>query len=141
MITEHEKFRLKDQNGKHDLIAEVNWNPEDEATNNSQVLRFTWPDGTKSFVKREYLNAMLFAIGTAADQRKMIPQKIHRSRWYETVISVEAKNDIKKGEKITFPLKITLPTFEQEVVAELQTKLHKQGKILKPDAIKPMLLP
>ena len=63
---------------------------------------------------------MLFAIGNKEEQVKMIPQTIRRTKWYETVISVKAKKDIKKGEIITFPLKITLPTVEEEVVAEIK---------------------
>ena len=42
------------------------------------------------------------------------------------MIGVTAKKDIKKGEKINFPLKITLPTFEQEAIAELLPKGFKK---------------
>ena len=64
--------------------------------------------------------AILFAIGNEAEQRKMIPQKLTRVKWYETVVSVKATKDIRKGENITFPIKITLPSVEEEVIREVK---------------------
>lgn len=121
MITNYEKFRLQDEAGQNELLIEVNFNGDkDEKTNNCKIFKFILPDGKEALVKREYLTAMLFACGDAEEQRKMIPQKIVRTKWYETVVSVKATKDISKGEQITFPIKLSLPSTEEEVIAELK---------------------
>lgn len=117
MISSYEKFRVPDENKTNELTVEVNWNPHDEAIKDCKLVRLTLGGKTMT-LKKEHLHAILFAIGNEEEQRKMTPQVLTKSRWYETVISVEAKNDIKKGEKLTFPLKLTLPTFTEEVIAE-----------------------
>jgi len=60
----------------------------------------------------------MFAIGNAEEQRKSIPQRISHSRWYDTVVSVKATKDIRKDEKITFPIRISLPAYEEEVLGQ-----------------------
>lgn len=119
MIEGHEKFRMQDEEGGKTFYIEVNWR-DDPKINDCKVLRFTFPDGSNVHILKEHLNAVLFAIGTADEQRKMIPQTIRRSKWYETIVSVKAKRDIAKGEDITFPIKITLPSVEQEAIAEIK---------------------
>ena len=126
MIENYEKFTIPDQSKKHNFTIEVNWNPEDELTNQCKILKCTFPNGDQIFVDKKHLIELLFAIGGPEEQRKMIPQKILRTRFYETMIGVTAKQDIKKGDKINFPLKITLPTFEQEAIAELIPKGFKK---------------
>jgi hypothetical protein len=132
MIHTHERFKLIDLNNKPAGIVEVNWNPEDEKTNECKVLKFIYPDGSTSFVERKILNELLFAIGKAEDQRKMIPQTHKRVRWYETTLGVRATKDIRKGETITFPIKITLPSIEEEAIGEIA----KQLKVSKNQLIK-----
>ena len=117
MIRDYNKLRIPDENKTSDIIAEVNWNVYDKKTNDCKYVRIT-VDGKTSVIKKEHLYAFLFTIGNEEEQRKMIPKVETRSRWYETTISVKAKHDIKRGEEITFPLKLTLPTFSQEIIAE-----------------------
>ena len=119
MLQGYYKFRLPDKSKKNDFYAEVNWK-EDESIESCQIIRFTFPDGKQAYLERKLLNEMLFAIGRKEDQRKMIPQKMTRVRWYETVVSVKAKKDIHKGENITFPIKISLPSVEEEVISEIK---------------------
>lgn len=130
MLDTHEKFRLIDKNKKNDLFVEVNWS-DDAKINECKMVKFNM-DGKEALVDVRELNSMLFAIGSPEVQRNLIPQTIKRSRHYETVISVKAKKDIKKGEEITFPIKITLPTVEDEVIAEVkrETTESKGGIIL-----------
>ena len=120
MITSYQKFRIEDQskNGK-ELHIEVNWD-EKEETKDCKMLRLTYPDGQIAFVKRDHLMTMLFAIGRPEDQRDLVPYKLQHSRWYETVVSVKAKKNIQKGESLTFPLKITLPSVEEEVIGPVK---------------------
>lgn len=134
MISTHEKFRLVDLGGKNHLFAEVNWNPDDQNTNDCKVVRFLFPDGTQAHVKRERLNEMLFAIGKAEDQQKMIPQKVLDVKWYETTLSVKANKDIRKGEQITFPIKLSMPSEEKSIIDNLKGLVSKANKspIIKP---------
>lgn len=120
MLRNHEKFKMLDKAGKNTFWIEANWNPEDENTNEGKVLKFTFPKGETAFIKREDLHQILFALGTEEQQRKLIPQTLTKVRWYETVLSIKATKDIKKNEQITFPIKITLPPLEQEVIGELK---------------------
>ena len=119
MIRHYEKLRIPDVNRKNSFEVEVNWNPRDKKTNECQYLRFTFPNGDKALVKRENFQAFLFAVGTPEQQRSLLAQSTKHVRWYETTVGVTAKKDIRKGEKIIFPIKITLPAFEQEAVSEL----------------------
>ena len=117
MLNTHEKFLFDDKRNK--FFAEINWEDNQE-TNECKIIKFTFPDGKDCYVPKKLLIEMLFAIGDKEEQMKMIPQKISRSKWYETVISVKVNKRIEKGELLIFPLKITLPTVEEEVVAEIK---------------------
>lgn len=128
MLVGYEKLRIPDETKKHELLLEVNWNPYDETSKDGKLIRITM-GGKSAIIKREHLNAVLFAIGTAEDQRKMIPQVQRTSRWYETVVSVKATKNIAKGEEITFPIKLTLPTIEKEIIAEAKRDLLETGKL------------
>ena len=125
MLLEHEKFLLVDKNGKYKLFAEINWEPNNQNTNEGKVLKFTCPGGEELYVDRKILNEMLFAIGRPEDQQKLIPQKLTRTRWYETVLSVKATKDIRKGEEIVFPIKLSLPAIEEEVIGEIKKSKTK----------------
>lgn len=116
MIKTYDKQRLVDENKKNDIIVEVNWNAKHKPC---EFVRFSI-DGKEAIVKKEYLLMFLFQIGNEDEQRKMIPQTQTRSRWYETTVTVKAKKDVKEGEEITFPLKLTIPDTTEEVVGELK---------------------
>ena len=133
MIESHEKFHMFDEvKGRgNNFFMEVNWNGDkDEETNNCKLIKFTFPDGKESLMKKEHLTAVLFAIGTAAEQIKMIPQKLTSVKHYETTLGVTAKKDIRKGEKIIFPISITLPSVEREAIAEFKRENITEGGIL-----------
>ena len=116
MLTTHEKLRLSDKNGKNDVFVSVNWKLDDPATNECKVIKFELPGGEEAYIAREHLLAFLFAISKEEDQREMIPQKLTKVRWYETVVKVKAKNDVRKGEELVFPIKLSLPAEEREVI-------------------------
>jgi hypothetical protein len=126
MINGHEKFRLVDEGGSgKEFFLEVNWKGDDHCKH----IRFTFPDGKQAVIKKEHLHAILFAIGNAEEQKKMIPMVERTSRHYETVIGITATKDIKKGEQIVTKIALALPTFEQEVIAEAKRELIEKGKI------------
>lgn len=116
MIDGHEIFRVPDESKTHEFKIEVNWEPKNPKINDCKLLRFIFPNGEVALVKKEHLNAILFVLGTADEQKRLIPRVERRSRWYETVVSVKAKKDIRRGEEITFPIKLSLPAFEEEVL-------------------------
>lgn len=129
MIKHYEKFRLEDENKNNEFFAEVNWDVKDKKTNDSKLIRFTFPDGTTSVVRRDILNSIMFAIGTPEQQQNMIPQTISKVRWYETVLNVQAKKDIRKGESVVFPVKLSLPPIEEEILGDLRQHLNSGKKI------------
>lgn len=119
MINNYERFRLPDENKDSELLVDVNWNAKDEKTNGCKILKFILPDGKEVMVKREYLNQVLFAIGNPEDQKKLIPQSMETVHWRETVLGVKATKDIRKGEMINFPIKISFPcTLVREIIGE-----------------------
>lgn len=119
MIKHHEKFLMPDENKLKSFFIEVNWMSKDPKTNECKVLKVTFPNGDEVMLRKEYLAAVLFAIGTEEEQRNLIPQEITHNRWYETTVSVKAKKDIHKGEEITFPIKLSLPALKEEKVGSL----------------------
>ena len=115
MIKGYEKLRIPDQNKTNDFFIEVNWT-EERKIQGCKILRVTFPNGQEAYVKKDHFYAILFAIGNETEQRKMIPQTVQKVKWYETILSVKAKKDIRKGENITFPIKISIPAPSEEVI-------------------------
>lgn len=132
MLKEHEKWAMADKAKKNNFFIEVNWNPDDKTTNKSKVLRFTFPDGKTAFIPRQQMQEILFAIGTPKDQQRMIPQKLTKVRWYETVLGIKATKNIAKGQMINVPVKISLPTVEEEIIAELKKENRNKSGIIVP---------
>ena len=128
MLSEYEKFRFVDEAKGGEFYAEVNWNPKDKKSNKCQLIRFTFPNGEVAIVRRDVLNAVLFTMGTEEMQRKMIPQTIHKNWWYETTVSVRAKQPIAAGQLITFPIKLSMPAIADTVINEIKEDYAK-GKI------------
>ncbi len=129
MLKEYEKFRFVDEAKNNEFYAEVNWNPKDKESNECKLIKFTFPNGETSVVRKDVFNAVLFAMGTPEQQQKMIPQTTSRVRWYETTLSVRLKKDLRKGEMMTFPVKLSLPPIEEEVIREIGVHLQKKGRI------------
>lgn len=114
MIKGYEKLRIPDLNKTNDFFIEVNWVKEPKIQG-CKILRVTFPNGEEAYVKKDHFYAILFAIGNESEQRKMIPQTVQKVKWFESVLSVKAKKDIRKGENITFPIKLSIP-MSQEVI-------------------------
>ena len=129
MIKSYQKFRLKDKRKKNDLFAEVNWSEADDIKD-CKVVKFTLGDKA-AYVEKEWLNTFLFTIGKRAEQVKMIPQKILRSREYNTIVGIKAMKDIKKGEEIRARISLTLPSVEEEVISEVAKRIKTPKEDLK----------
>ena len=122
MLSTFEKFRMVDKNGKNDFEIAVNWKADDPLSSGCKVFKVTFPDGKEAFIDKKHLVEMLFACGSAEEQKEMIPQTLTKMRWYETVLEVKATKDIRKGEAITFPIKLSLPAEKSEVVGPIQRR-------------------
>ena len=133
MIEEHEKFKIQDDNGDNHFFMEVNWNPDNKLTNECKVIKFTFPDGKKAFVKKEQLHAVLFAMGTPAEQQKMIPVKLTQVRHWKSDIYILMQKDMKKGQVLKAPVDITLPSVSEEVIGGFAKDMIKSGKLPKID--------
>lgn len=128
MLETYAQAEIRDLYGKPSGIKmEVNWNPENENENKCKMIRIVTPEGKRYVVKKEEFLSFLWMIGNDEEHMKMIPQKNIDVRWYETVVSVKATKNIAKGEQITFPIKLTLPSEEKEIVGSL-TKEILEGK-------------
>ncbi len=119
MIDTHEKFRMPNLDGKSDWFIEVNWNPKDKKTNECKVLKIIFPDKTTQLMKKEHLNAVLFAIGNAAEQREMIPQVVTKVRKFSKMLQVTATKNIAKGEKMVFPYEFEIPIEQFDRISNL----------------------
>lgn len=128
MLVEHEKFRLLDEDGKNTFYAEVNWEPGNKENNQCKIIKFTFPDGSVSYLQRKYLLEVLFAIGKPEDQQKMVPQTLETIHHYKTVLGIKATKDISKGETINFPIELSVPcaALRQDVIGGLP-KEYKNG--------------
>uniref|UniRef100_A0A7V3JAD3 Uncharacterized protein n=1 Tax=candidate division CPR3 bacterium TaxID=2268181 RepID=A0A7V3JAD3_UNCC3 len=133
MLENYEKFHLCDLAKENDIFVEVNWNPEDEKTNQCKVLKFILPCDTEkkeAFIKREDLKNLLFYISEPMTQMKMGTQILGRSREYETVVGITAKKDIRKGERIVVPLKLRLPDIEDIALVEAMKRFKIPKKAI-----------
>ena len=127
MIEHHEKFEIPDAAEKNPWYMEVNWNKLDrhnvsfdKLTNECKVIKVTHPGGKVSMVKKEHLNAVLFAIGKADEQREMIPQKVTKVRKFSKMLTVKALKAMEKGEEMIFPYSFEIPVDQYETVGNLK---------------------
>ena len=115
MIKSNEKFRIFNTEEREIFKVEVNWEDK-ELTNKCKVLRIIFPDGKVEYVKKEVLLGLLVSIGKSNEIEQIMPLKTRRMKWYETTLGVKATKDIKKGEMISFPVKLELPATEEELL-------------------------
>lgn len=121
MLREYEKFRMIDENKQNEFFIEVNWNPKDPKSNDCKLVKFTFPNGDTTVIKREHLISMIFTFGTEDQQRNMIPQRITEQTFYKTVLGIKATKDIAKGEMINVPVQIPLPAREHDVIGSIKS--------------------
>ena len=132
MLKGYEKLQILSADDKPTgMTIEVNWSKDPEITE-CKVLKITFPDGKVSYVKKGMFLGFLWAIGSTEEHKKMIPQTLTKVRWYETVVSVRVKRDVKAGENLTFPIKITLPSQSEEALGEIKQSIAKKHGIILP---------
>ena len=130
MIKSYTRGEIKDLYGKKTGVKlEVNWNPDDENSNDCKVIKLTLPEGKDYYVKKEEFLSFLWLIGTSEEHTKMIPQNIVTKRRFEGLVKMKATKDIRKGENIVARCFHDLPLFEEEIVGRIQDKVN-QGVIV-----------
>lgn len=120
MIQGHEAFQIEDSNGKNHLTLEVNWS-EDSKVKDCQLVKVTMRTDKGDYtaiIRRDLFYSFLFAIGRAEEQREIIPQTLTKVRWLETVLGIKATKDIRKGEMINVPVKLSIPLEKQAVITK-----------------------
>lgn len=114
MVENHQKFLLGEE-GEHRFFMEVNWE-DHERSNHCKLIKVTFPDGKETYVKREHIHSMLFAISNETQQAQIIPYKQETIRNLETMLGITATKNIQKGEKINVRVKIPIPLDKQEKI-------------------------
>lgn len=125
MIEDYQKFRIPDSNGKNHIEAEVNW---EEGQNKCEMIKLTFADGKKAFIKRKDLAEILFAIGDRETQMSLTPQKITTVHHVRTILGIQAKKDIRKGEMVNFPIEVpfTCTNVKEVYASEFLDKRHRK---------------
>jgi hypothetical protein len=112
---ERRQFAMADVSGRGgEAVIEVNWN---KLVKNKGYIKFSIED-KEVVLSREHLYAILFIVGSAEEQEKMVSpflKKTHVTK-YTKVIGITTTKDIAKGETINVPLEFTLNPETQQVV-------------------------
>ena len=82
------------------------------------------------FIDKKILLEILFVIGKPEEQQKMIPQTLKKVKWYETILGIKATKDIRKGEMINVPIKLTLPTEERDIISKISRPANGSNLII-----------
>jgi len=101
-----QRLVLPDASGKgNDISADINWN---EASKR-KYIRFTLGDKT-SIVKKDHVLSILFMLGSAEEQDKIISPFVKQTRVtkFTKLVGITANRIIQKGEPINVLLEFTL---------------------------------
>lgn len=115
MITTHQIFRAKTYDGS-DIEFEVNFS-DHAKVRDSQVVRLRYKDVEIDISQKE-LVSILMMIGTAENQKKLIPMKLTKIRKMERLLTFDwvSSKDYRKGDKITVTAPFIDTMEENEVV-------------------------
>jgi len=126
MLDEHRVLRLKTEGGE-EVEVEINWS-DHKKVKNSEMLRFRI-DGKEYDIKRKELMALMLLVGSADDQKKMMPTRVTNVKKLERMLVFEYKatRDYKKGEvvHIKAPWIDEIPDYEEVLAGNV--KKPKRG--------------
>lgn len=99
-------LHVKDHSAQdpQDMLMEVDWATRKDV----RVIKTKIGRRTYHFDKGDLWKA-LFILCKEDEQVAMLPSKMQKSRVYKKRVTIEATNDIKKGELVTFTVDWTLP--------------------------------
>lgn len=114
-MSERRRFAMADVSGRGgEAVIEVNWN---KLVKNKGYIKISI-DGKEAVLSREHLYAILFIVGSASEQEKMITPFLKKTQVtkYTKMIGITATKDIRKGEFLNVPLEFTLNPETHQVV-------------------------
>lgn len=123
MIKDHQVLRVPTFDGGT-IEFEVNFN-DSEDVKDCQVIRVrNEKNELLCVLKRDDLMAAMLLIGTANDQKKLLPMKLTKIRKVERMLTFDwkATRDYKKGDQITIkaPWIDTIPETEEILAANVK---------------------
>ena len=101
-----QRIALPDASGKgNDICADINWN---EASKR-KYIRFTL-GGKTAIVKKDHVLSILFMLGSAEEQDKIISPFIKQTRVtkFTKLVGITTSRDVRKGENINVLLEFSL---------------------------------
>ena len=110
MIKAHRKLALQDLSGRgHDVGLEVNWNKSKEVKD-CKYVKIKVGDGPEAVIKQDHLFTLLMAISPPKQTDKMVGTMATYQgvKNYHTVVNIQAKNDIQKGDLFGVPLTVSV---------------------------------
>lgn len=114
-LREKRKMVIGDVSGRgKDVIFEVNWN---KMVRRKGFIKLSI-NGQQAVVEREQLWTILFMLGSAAEQEKLVSPFMKQTKVskYYKVIGVTATKDIQKGQLLNVPLEFTLNPETNQVI-------------------------
>lgn len=98
-------FRIPDKSG-HLKITGV---ARHEEGKKPDVIELEVNKAGKAIVSIKDMNQILFALSDREDQMKLTPLTQQPVHWRKTMLGVTATKDVKKGERLNFPIEISFP--------------------------------
>jgi len=114
-IKSRRKFAMADVSGNsNDIVFEVNWN---SFVRRKGFVKIQVGD-KEVVVSREHLWGILFMLGSAEEQEKMVTPFMKKTivKKFFKIIGITTTRDIKKGEQIKVPLEFTLNPDTNQIV-------------------------
>jgi len=114
-LGERRKFSMADVTGRGgEVNVEVNWN---KLVRKKGYIKLTIGD-EEVVISREHLYAILFMLGSAEEQEKMVSPFVKQTQVtkFFKLIGVTAVKDVKKGDTLNVPLEFTLNPETNQVI-------------------------
>ena len=90
------------------MSLEINWNKTKDVQK-CQYVRIKLGDGPEAIIKRDHLFEVLMMIADEKQQERIVSNSMtyQKVRNYQTVVNIEARNKIEKGDIFGVPLTIS----------------------------------
>jgi len=121
----YQAYNLDDLQKRNHIELLTDWEYNDPDWE-SRVIEIKMGD-KKSYVSFNQLYSLIFLMANEQEQADMIPTKTGRVRHMEQVITIEAKENVKKGQRINARVKWRVPE-EMFVVKKGGTGILVPGK-------------